>query len=121
MAASRALGNPNYAAYAAKWAASTKFALKNGPTDTNANDQTVGQTYLELYESDPRHPAGDIAQIKASLDSMVASTKTDDWWWIDALFMAMPDFAKLGAVEGNAAYLDEMYAEFHDTKQIRGL
>jgi len=121
LAASRAVGTPGYAAYAAKWAASTKFALKNGPTDTYANDQTVGQTYLELYAADPRHPAVDIAQIKASLDSMVASTKTDDWWWIDALFMAMPDFAELGAVERDPAYLDKMYAEFHDTKQVRAL
>jgi hypothetical protein len=24
------------------------------------------------------------------MDSMVATSKVDDWWWIDAIHMAMP-------------------------------
>lgn len=121
MAAAKALQNPRYLAYAANWAASQKFALKGGPTDTNANDQAVGQTYTELYEADPRHPVADIAQIKQSVASMVGATGAGAWSWIDALFMAMPDFAKLGVIENDPAYFPKMYAEFSDTKTTLGL
>ncbi|HEY3606025.1 MAG TPA: glycoside hydrolase family 88 protein, partial [Pseudonocardiaceae bacterium] len=117
MAASRTLSNPKYAGYAQNWAQASKFALKGGPTDTNANSQAVGQTYIELYQADPSHPATDIAQINQSVTAMINSTKVNDWWWIDALFMAMPDFAKLGVIENNPAYFAKMYAEFHNTKQ----
>lgn len=121
MAAARALNEPRYFNYALKWAQSSGFALHGGPTDTNANDQAAGQTYIELYQADPAHPAKDIAQISQSVRTMVNRPAVNDWSWIDALFMAMPAFAKLGALQNDQATLAKMYAEFHDTKQARGL
>jgi rhamnogalacturonyl hydrolase YesR len=121
MAAARSLPNPRYATYAANWAAAQKFALQGGPTNTFADAQAAGQTYIELYQADPKHPASDIAQINQSVTSMIHSTKVTDWSWIDALFMSMPNFAKLGVIENNTAYFDKMFAEFHNTKSVRGL
>jgi rhamnogalacturonyl hydrolase YesR len=121
LTAAGTLPNPRYATYAANWAASRKFALKNGPSDTFADDQAVGQSYIELYQADPKHPASDIAQIDQSVTSMVHSSKVTDWSWIDAIFMSAPNFAKLGVIHNNPAYFDKMFAEFHDTKQVRGL
>lgn len=121
LAAAGALGNTQYSTYAQKWATTAKFALKGGGTNTNADDQSVGQSYLELYNADPAHPPADIAQINQSVLTMVNRPAVTDWWWVDALFMAMPSFAKLGVVKKNNAYFDKMYALFHDTKQTRGL
>lgn len=75
-----------------------EFALRTNTT-THADDQAAGQTYLELYNADPAHPANYLTQIDRSV----------------------PDFAKLGVVRNNPAYFDKMYALFHDTKQTRGL
>ena len=44
MAAAQALPDQQYLSYAQKWARATKFGLKSGAGDTNANDQAVGQT-----------------------------------------------------------------------------
>jgi unsaturated rhamnogalacturonyl hydrolase len=121
LAAAEALTNTRYRTYALNWATAVKFALKGGSTDTNANDQAVGQTYIGLYQTDPQRPASDIAQIDRSVQTMVSSSTVDDWWWIDALFMAMPDFAQLGTIENNPAYFTKMYAEFQNTAQTRGL
>ncbi|HEY4018523.1 MAG TPA: glycoside hydrolase family 88 protein [Pseudonocardiaceae bacterium] len=115
MAAARALNSQQYQSYAANWANSVHFALKGGPSDTNANDQAVGQTYIELYQQNPSQ-SSDIAQIKQSVASMVNSSKVNDWFWIDALFMAMPDFAKLGALTNTQADFTKMYAEFQNTQ-----
>ena len=127
MAAYRALADQHYYDYAMNWATGANFALKGGPSDTNANDQAAGQTYIELYLADPNHPRSDIAQIDNSVNNMVNSSSVGDWSWIDAIFMSMPDFAKLGVIRNNdSAYFDEMYAEFHHTKaalfdQAKGL
>jgi unsaturated rhamnogalacturonyl hydrolase len=121
LAAATALGKQQYTTYAQKWASTAKFSLAGGGSDTVADDQAAGQTYLELYNADPAHPATDIAQITQSVQTMADRPAVDDWWWVDALFMAMPDFAKLGALKNNTAYFDKMYALFHDTKQTRGL
>ena len=31
-----------------------------------------------------------------------------DWWWVDALFMAMPSWARWARRTGDAAYLNTM-------------
>jgi rhamnogalacturonyl hydrolase YesR len=121
LAAASALSNQKYSDYALSWARRANFALRGGGTDTNADDQAAGQTYIELYNADPAHPAGDIAQINQSIQTMVNRPAVNDWWWIDALFMSMPSFARLGVIKNNPAYFTKMYALFHDTKQTRGL
>jgi unsaturated rhamnogalacturonyl hydrolase len=121
MAAADTLHDQQYLDYATRWAQSQRFALDGGPNTTDANSQAAGQTYIELYQHDPGHPATDLAQIRQSVRNMVSRTAVNDWWWVDALFMAMPAFAELAQVDNNPAYLAKMYALFHDTKQARGL
>jgi len=121
MAAADTLHNQQYLDYAARWAQSQRFALDGGPTTTDANSQAAGQTYIALYQDDPSHPAADLAQIRSSVRTVVNRPAVDDWWWVDALFMAMPAYAQLARIDNNPAYLSKMYALFHDTKQTRGL
>lgn len=121
LAAATTLHEPRYLDYATRWAQGQQFGLNGGGTTTNADNQIAGQSYIELYQNDPNHPAADLAQIRQSARIVLNRPAVNDWWWVDALFMAMPVYAKLAQVENNPAYLTKMYALFRDTKQTRGL
>ncbi|XWW47246.1 glycoside hydrolase family 88 protein [Fibrella sp. USSR17] len=107
-----------YYDYAVDWGLAHKWGMRSGIKTRNADDQCCGQTYIDLYLID-RQPQR-IHDIKASIDSMVASPKGDDWNWIDALQMAMPVFAKLGVIYKNPAYYEKMYQIYMYSKTKHG-
>jgi rhamnogalacturonyl hydrolase YesR len=107
-----------YYNYAVDWGQKHQWGLRNGPTDRNADNQCAGQTYLDLYQIDPQPER--IKELKAAIDNMVHSDKVDDWWWIDALQMAMPVFAKLGVITKDTAYYGKMYRLYSHTKLQQG-
>ena len=79
----------------------------------HADDQAIGQTYLEFYLKD-RDPAM-LAPIRQRMDEEMRTP--DDpakplWWWCDALFMAPPVLAELSQATGDRAYLDFMDREW---------
>lgn len=85
-----------------------------------ADNQCCGQTYLELYQIDPKPER--IATMQSSIDLMVNTTKVNDWWWIDALHMAMPVFTKFGIIKNDNKYYEKMYDLYNYTKnQAKGL
>jgi rhamnogalacturonyl hydrolase YesR len=52
---------------------------------------------------------------------MVVNTpQNDDWWWIDALQMAMPVYAKIGVLYGDYDYFQKMYDMYLYTKTQHG-
>ena len=110
--------NSRYYNYAVDWGESHNWGMRSGNTTRNADDQCCGQTYIDLYLIDPQPER--IANIKESIDGMVASAGVDDWWWIDALHMAMPVFARLGAVYQDDAYYEKMYEMYLYTKESHG-
>lgn len=81
-----------------------------------ADNQCVGQVYLELYlrHRDPKM----IADVKKQFDAILSRpvnhsleyasdvTRRDEWSWCDALFMAPPVWMRLYAATGNKAYMD---------------
>ena len=85
----------------------------------HADDICTTQMYLELYQQD--HDAKMIAPTVARFDYVLAHPSPaglsfdkknnphflDRWSWCDSLFMAPPAWARLTAVTGNRAYLDE--------------
>ncbi len=112
-----------YYDYAVDWGMAHKWGMRSGPKTRNADDQCCGQTYIDLYLIDKQPQR--IHDIKASIDSMVASSKVDDWNWIDALQMAMPVFARLGVIyknrsDGPPAYYEKMYQMYMYTKTKHG-
>ncbi|MCB9329651.1 MAG: glycoside hydrolase family 88 protein [Lewinellaceae bacterium] len=108
-----------YYDYAKDWAEFHKWNLRDGDTYTrNADNQCAGQTYIDLYLIDPQPER--IKHIKASIDSMMNTTKIDDWSWIDAIQMTMPVFAKLGVIYNNKAYYERMFAMYNFTKTKHG-
>ncbi|MFJ8025950.1 glycoside hydrolase family 88 protein [Streptomyces sp. NPDC096311] len=46
--------------------------------------------------------------------------ENDDWWWDDALHMAMPPFARIGALRGDPRYWRKLYALYGHTKRVEG-
>lgn len=110
-----------YLDYANLWASNNNWALNGGTSTRNADNQTCGQTYIDLYLLDEVKVPSKINAIKTSIDNMVMSTKIDDWWWIDALYMAMPVMARLAYIQENDVYLTKMYQMYYHTKVTRGL
>ncbi|GGE99479.1 glycoside hydrolase family 88/105 protein [Hymenobacter cavernae] len=107
-----------YYDYAVEWGEKHKWGLRKGIETRNADDQCAGQTYIDLYQIDPKPER--IHDIKASIDLMVASEKIDDWWWIDALQMAMPVYAKLGVMYKDDKYFEKMYQIYNYSKTVHG-
>jgi rhamnogalacturonyl hydrolase YesR len=109
---------PDDLSYAVAWATSHAWGLNGGTSTRSADDQCAGQTYLDLYLIDPQAPR--IKDIKTDIDMVVAGAAIDDWTWIDAIQMAMPVFAKLGATSNQPAYYDKMYAMYSSSKNSQG-
>jgi len=95
-----------------------------GPGKYHADDQIVGQLYLELYRK-----FGDPEMIKKTkqrtewirdnpsqqpiqLDNY---RNTERWTWCDALFMAPPVWAKLSSITGDDSFRNWMFEEFKTT------
>ena len=79
----------------------------------HADDQALGQAYLDLYVAD-RKPER-MANTKAIMDRLVV--RQDDpnkllWWWCDALFMSPPVLLRTYAMTHDHKYLDYMDHEW---------
>jgi unsaturated rhamnogalacturonyl hydrolase len=110
-----------YLTYATTWAQNYSYGLSGGTTTRSADNQCAGQAYLDLYEIAPA--AGKISAIETCLHRMTYTdqvTKNDDWWWDDALHMAMPPFARLGVLRGDTGYYTKMYSLYQHTKTAQG-
>jgi len=98
----------------------SKNEWKLGPREVHADDQAIGQVYLQLYKLDPRperiEPLS--KQFDAILQHPQSSTMQPIWWWCDALFMAPPVWAELARVTHDDRYLDYMDANWHETAQL---
>ncbi|EDY44077.2 glycosyl hydrolase, family 88 [Streptomyces sp. SPB074] len=110
-----------YLSYARSWAEQHAYGLSGGTRTRHADNHNAGQAYLDLYALEPEQ-----AKIQAIEDSLHRMTytdqvgKNDDWWWDDALHMAMPPFARLGVLRGDAAYHRKLYALYRHTKTAEG-
>ncbi len=107
-----------YYDYAVDWSVNHSWGLRDGIKTRNGDNQACGQTYIDLYLLDKKEER--IKDIKASIDLMVASEKKDDWWWVDALQMAMPVFTKLGVIYNDTSYFRKMYEMYAFTKYNHG-
>lgn len=107
-----------YIDYAVSWGEAHKWGLNRGVNTTDADNHCAGQTYLALYEMDPKPER--IRDIKASIDRVIAEDDDAAWWWIDALQMAMPVYAKLSAITGESKYVEKMHAMYLHTKNKHG-
>ncbi|WP_327136472.1 glycoside hydrolase family 88 protein [Streptomyces sp. NBC_01340] len=121
LALQRLTGSPRYLAYAKNWAEKHAYGLNGGVATRHADNHNAGQAYLDLYEIEPEESK--ISAIEESLHRMVYTDqpdKNDDWWWDDALHMAMPPFARIGALRGDPQCWQKLYALYDHTKRVEG-
>lgn len=118
MAASNATGDSKY--NEAMLEVGKKFNWKLRSHLPNADDQSIGQTYTELYmqKRDPEMIAG----TRAELDDLIAHENDPapriPWWWCDALFMAPPVWARMNAITHDGKYLDYLDHEWWKTSSL---
>lgn len=89
--------------------------MRNGNITRNADDQCCGQVYIDLYNICPNPEM--IKNIKINIDMVVNTPQVNDWWWVDAIQMAMPIYAKLGKLTGEQKYTDKMWELYSYTLQ----
>ncbi len=107
-----------YYDYAVEWGIKQQWMPLGGVADRLADDQCAGQTWIDLFGIDAS--AERIRNIKENIDRMVRSDGADDWYWIDALQMAMPVFVRVGVLEKDTSYFRKMYDLYHYTKTVEG-
>jgi len=117
MAVSDALGDPKYRDVMRDMGKTNQWELSKAESD--ANQHSLAQTYLELYLLDKKPE--EIAPTQATFDGILARPRVElnsgrriEWWWCDALFMAPGAWARLYAATGDKkyiAYLDEEWAK----------
>ena len=107
-----------YYDYAVQWSEKHAWGLRGGNETRNGDNQACGQTYIDLYLIDKKEER--IKDIKASIDLMMKTNKTDDWNWIDAIQMAMPVFTQLGVIYNDTSYFNRMYEMYAFTKYKHG-
>lgn len=79
----------------------------------DANNELQGDTYLYLAQLD--NNASHTSSVRHVLDWQVHNSSVSYWFWIDAVFMAMPTFAHMTASTGDAAYSTKAWAIFNHT------
>lgn len=117
----RLTGDGRYLDHTMAWARFHNWGLREGVTTRHADNHLAGEVYLELYGVTPEPVR--IAAIEQSIRRMVFTdqpAKNDDWWWVDALHMAMPVFARLGALRGDNAFCEKMFRLYTHTKRAQG-
>lgn len=107
-----------YLNYSLKWAENNAWSLYQGVETRHADNQCAGQTYIDLYRLDPQPER--IAMISENINNMLSTDQVNDWWWVDALQMAMPVFAKLAVMNNDMSYSERMYEMYHWTKYSEG-
>ncbi|MBR1389427.1 MAG: glycoside hydrolase family 88 protein [Prevotella sp.] len=105
--------------YAVDWGEFHEWYSCNDSQKRHADFQCCGQAYLQLYMMAPTEQKR-MAHIKMRIDDMMKTSQVDDWYWIDAIQMAMPIFAMLGTITGDAAYWDRMNEMYRFTRNKHG-
>ncbi|MFG2500162.1 glycoside hydrolase family 88 protein [Streptomyces sp. NPDC048441] len=120
MALHRHTREVRYLNYARAWAEKHSYGIRGGTGTRHADNHTAIQAYLDLYETEPE-PAK-LTASEATLRHMLTDQpdKADDWWWDDALHMAMPPFARFGELRQDPAFADKLYALYRHTKRAQG-
>jgi len=126
----RVTGNADYLRYTEAWAEHNRWMgarsddkagwkYSYGETDEHVlfgDWQTCFQVYADLYllDKDPRK----IARAREVMEYQMATPRSDYWWWVDGLYMAMPVMTRLYKITGNRLYLEKLYEYYSHTNSI---
>jgi rhamnogalacturonyl hydrolase YesR len=122
-----------YTNRALQWAQTLNWELHTGNPKRLADNHMAGQTYIDLYLLGPPTDCYKIDAIKESIDAMLDDPTHEDWFWIDAIFMAAPVFSRIGYLNSDPifsgcgylnsdpVYYRKMYNLYRTTKVEMGL
>lgn len=104
-----------YIDYAVNWGNAHNWKFRGGRIYTrDADHLCAAQTYIDLYSFDPQPER--IMYTRMAIDSIMNTSKIDDWTWIDAIQMGMPVFAKMGVLNRDEDYFERMFAMYNYSK-----
>jgi unsaturated rhamnogalacturonyl hydrolase len=108
IAASRTTHDPTYANAVQTFATTVDWKLLDARFP-HADDQALGQSFLDLYQlhPDPIRLAS-TREILTRLNTLQPDPNKPVWWWCDALFMAPPVLVRLYAITHDRTYLDTL-------------
>ncbi|MFV0391335.1 MAG: glycoside hydrolase family 88 protein [Paludibacteraceae bacterium] len=110
-------GRQRYLDYAVNWANSNQWLVNGGPVTSNADNHACGQVYIDLFLMDEVKDSTKIGAIRDAIDYRIENNPlSSDWWWIDAMFMAMPTITRLGVVYNDSKYFEKLYSLFKNTR-----
>ncbi len=107
-----------YYQYAYDWAEFHNWSFRYGAANRNADDYCAAQTYIDLYNLEP--DSKKLKATRANMNMLLNTPQVDDWWWIDAIQMGMPVFAKMGVLENDDRYFEKMYEMYMYTRDEHG-
>ena len=88
---------PEYIKYVDDWGNYHKWTPRNGTKTVNADDQCCMQTYIDRGLA--------LDSCYTNMQKQMAQERVDYWTWIDAIQMAMPVYAKMYKLTGDARYI----------------
>lgn len=107
-----------YYAYAYQWGDFHKWGMWRGTTTRHADNYACGQVYIDMYNLCPKPEI--LLNVKSNLNMLVNTPQINEWWWIDAIQMGMPGFAKMGKLSGEQKYFDKMWQMYEYTRNQHG-
>lgn len=107
-----------YYAYAYQWGDFHKWGMWRGTTTRHADNYACGQVYIDMYNLCPKPEI--LLNVKSNLNVLVNTPQINEWWWIDAIQMGMPGFAKMGKLTGEQKYFDKMWQMYEYTRNQHG-
>jgi rhamnogalacturonyl hydrolase YesR len=123
----RVIGAANYSG---EWVSLPEFGIFGdaGPATSLALNRPV----VCSSEPEPQNKCANVVDGNgvsywAASFSTEFSEESPNWWWVDALYMAAPIYARLsqleaaGTLPAKAGYSQLLYAKYNDAKEQRGL
>lgn len=107
-----------YYAYAYQWGDFHKWGMWRGTTTRHADNYACGQVYIDMNNLCPKPEI--LLNVKSNLNMLVNTPQINEWWWIDAIQMGMPGFAKMGKLTGEQKYFDKMWQMYEYTRNQHG-
>ena len=106
----RTAGDYRYLTDAMNWGRSNSWSLSR---EANPDALKAGQVYYDLHQIDP---SASLASMDVHMSADLTSMPVSAYYWIDGLFMGLPNWTRWATRTGNSAYLDKMDAVYRWTR-----
>jgi rhamnogalacturonyl hydrolase YesR len=112
-----------YLDFAIKWANDNNWNYssngKSGhPSFENADCQLCAETYFQILDEAP-DCGGTDELIKAGMEACLKDPRTNYWWWVDTIYMALPFYHIYGVRYNEPRCFEKAHGLFTDSRTNR--